>query len=92
MKKSLCGANCADCPSENICKGCVETNGCPFGKECYVARYILTGGMENYSAFKKGLIGEINSLRVDGMEKVTELYPLVGKFVNLEYALPSGTA
>lgn len=90
MKKSLCGANCADCPSEKICKGCAETNGCPFGKECYVAKYILTGGMENYSAFKKGLIDEINSLRIDGMEKVTELYPLVGKFVNLEYTLPSG--
>lgn len=45
MKSSLCGANCAACPSKDICPGCAETNGCPFGKQCYVAEYILTGGM-----------------------------------------------
>ncbi len=51
---------------------------------------ILTSGMENWLAFKKGLIDEINGLNIDGMETVTELYPLVGSFVNLEYPVPSG--
>lgn len=90
MKESLCGANCAECPSEKTCPGCVNTNGCPFGKQCFVAKYILTGGMDAYQAFKQGLIDEINALHIDGMESVTELYPLVGHYVNLEYPVPSG--
>lgn len=92
MKNSLCGANCLECPSVNECKGCTETNGCPYGKQCFIASYILTGGTENYQAFKKGLMDEINALKIDGMEKVTELYPLVGHFVNLEYPLPNGNS
>ncbi len=88
--KSICGANCAECPSKEMCKGCAETNGCPFGRQCFFAKYIQLGGMEAYLAFKKGLIDEINALNVEGMEKVTELYPLVGNFVNLEYPLPNG--
>ncbi len=91
MKESICGANCAECPSKEVCPGCAETKGCPFGKQCYVAKYILTGGMENWLAFKKGLMAEINGLNIDGMETVTELYPLVGSFVNLEYPIPGGT-
>lgn len=91
MKASICGANCAECPSKEVCPGCAATNGCPFGKQCFVARYILTGGMDHYQAFKKGLIEEINGLNMDGMERVTELYPLVGSYVNLEYPIPSGT-
>ncbi len=90
VKKSLCNANCAECPSNETCPGCAETNGCPFGKQCYVAKYILLGGMENYQAFKKGLIDEINALHIDGMQEVGELYPLVGAFVNVEYSIPSG--
>lgn len=91
MKESICGANCTECPSKEACPGCAETKGCPFGKQCYVAKYILTGGMENWLAFKKGLMAEINGLNIDGMEKVTGLYPLVGSFVNLEYPIPGGT-
>lgn len=68
----------------------METDGCPFGKQCFVAKYILTGGKEAYIAFKQGLIDEINALEVAGMAKLTELYPLVGSFVNLEYPLPNG--
>lgn len=92
MKKSICGANCAECPSVKECKGCEETGGCPYGKQCFLAKYIRTGGMENYLAFKRCLIDEINALRVEGMEQVKELYPLVGNFVNLAYPLPSGEA
>lgn len=91
MKRSLCGANCAECPSEKVCPGCAETNGCPFGKQCYLANYILTEGTENYLAFKKSLIDEINALHIAGMETVTELYALVGSFVNLDYPVAGGT-
>lgn len=89
MKESLCGANCLECPSFDDCKGCSETNGCPYGKQCNIAKYILVGGKENYLLFKQKLIDEINSLDIDGMDKVVELYPLVGSFINLEYELPN---
>lgn len=90
MEKSICGANCAECPSKVNCSGCAETNGCPYGKQCFIAKYILTGGMQSYRSFKNGIINEINALNIGGMEKVTELYPLVGRFVNLEYPLANG--
>lgn len=90
MCNSICGADCEKCPSKEVCKGCRETKGCPFGKQCFMVKYILVGGMENYEAFKKCLIEEINALHIDGMETVTELYPLVGRFVNLEYPLLNG--
>lgn len=92
MQKSICGANCAECPSRKTCKGCAETKGCPFEKQCFIAKYILIGGKENYSAFKQGLIGEINSLNIEGMKNISELYPLVGNFINLEYPLPNGNS
>lgn len=91
MKESICGANCADCPSRESCPGCAETEGCLFGKQCFVAKYILTDGTEQWQAFRAGIIEEVNALQIDGMEKVTELYPLVGRFVNLEYPVPGGT-
>ena len=40
--------------------------------------------------FKQKLINEINDLNIDGMPKLTKLNALVGKYVNLEYRLPSG--
>ncbi len=90
MKESVCGANCAECPSRETCPGCAETNGCPFGKQCYVAKHILTNGMADYQSFKRGLIDEVNGLNIAGMEPVTELYALVGNYVNLEYPVPGG--
>lgn len=90
MLESICGADCAKCPARCSCPGCVNTNGCPYGKPCFIAQYILTGGMDCYQAFKQKLIHEINALGIEGMEAVSELYPLVGHFVNLEYPLPGG--
>lgn len=89
---SICGANCSNCGygKNNNCKGCKETKGCPFGKQCFIAKYILTGGKESYEQFKKQLIDEINSLDVPGMPKINELNPLNGEFVNLDYPLPNG--
>ena len=43
-----------------------------------------------FEAFKAKLIDEINDLGIEGMPKLTKLNALVGRFVNLEYPLPSG--
>ena len=90
--ESICGANCNDCSygKNNNCKGCKETNGCPFGKQCFIAKYILTGGKENYELFKKQLVDEINNLNIEGMPKIDDLNPLNGSFVNLSYPMPNG--
>lgn len=90
--ESLCKADCSNCGygRNNNCKGCKKTNGCPFGKQCFIAKYILTGGKENYELFKTQLIDEINALEIPGMPKIDELNPLNGAFVNLNYPLPSG--
>ena len=88
---SICGANCDNCEygKNSNCKGCRKTQGCPFGKQCFIAKYILTGGIENYNIFKKQLIDEINSIDIPGMPKIDDLNPLNGSFVNLEYTLPN---
>lgn len=90
--ESICGVNCDDCNylKSNKCKGCKNTNGCPFGKKCFIAKYIEIGGKEYLDSFKNQLIDEINSINIDGMEKISELYPLNGSFVNLEFYLPNG--
>ena len=49
----------------------------------------LSDGGE-FEQFKKQLIDEINALNIEGMPKLDKLNALVGKFVNLEYRLPSG--
>ena len=89
---SICGTDCSKCEygKSNNCKGCTETNGCPFGKECFIAKYILTGGKENYELFKKQLVDEINNLNIEGMPKIDDLNPLNGLFVNLSYPMPNG--
>ena len=89
---SICGADCTNCGygKNNNCKGCSKTNGCPFGKQCFIAKYILVGGKENYELFKKQLINEINDLNIPGMPKINELNPLNGIFVNLSYYFPNG--
>ena len=89
---AVCGANCSECElkKSNKCKGCRETDACPFGKKCWIAKYIEIGGKESFIALKKQIIDEINSLNIDGMPKIKELYPLNGTFVNLSYPLPNG--
>lgn len=90
MCKSICSANCSECAMKNVCKGCAETNGCPFGKQCFIAKYINLGGKEAFEQLKEKLIEEFNSLGIDGMPKLDRLNALVGSFVNLEYTLPGG--
>ena len=90
--ESICGADCSICEygKNNNCMGCKNTSGCPFGKQCFIAKYILTGGKENYEIFKKELINEINDLKISGMPKIANLTPLNGSFVNLSYPMPNG--
>lgn len=88
--KSICGADCANCEMNKACKGCVESNGCPLGVQCFIAKYIQTGGTANYEQFKQQLISEFNGLGLPGTPKITELYALSGAFVNLAYPMPSG--
>ena len=64
--------------------------GCPFGKQCFIAKYVLTGGKDSYEMFKSKLINEVNDLNVSGMPKIEELTPINGAFVNLTYRLPNG--
>ena len=56
----------------------------------YWKRYEELSDGGQFSAFKKQLIEEINSLHIEGLPKVEKLNALVGKYVNLEYRLPSG--
>ena len=89
--KGICGAECTGCTflERKKCKGCLKTNGCPFGKKCFIANYIKVGGEDNYKDLKNELIREINSLNIEGLSKIEELYPLNGTFVNMEYTLPN---
>ena len=56
----------------------------------YWKRYEELSDDGQFEQFKKQLIEEINGLHVEGMPRVESLNALVGKYVNLEYRLPSG--
>ncbi len=58
----------------------------------YWKRYEELGDGGQFELFKKKLIEEINDLHIEGMPKVEKLNALVGKYVNLEYRLPSGVS
>ena len=90
--KAICDANCNECEllKSNKCKGCKNTNGCPFGKKCWIAKYIEIDEKDNFETLNKQLIEEFNSLKIDGMPKIKKLYPLRGALVNLEYPMPNG--
>lgn len=87
---SICGVNCDECGIKDKCKGCVETNGHPWGGDCVLAEFCYDSNghtKEKIIAYKKDLIKEINDLRLNFIGEVKELYPLNGMFVNLEYKL-----
>ena len=56
----------------------------------YWKRYQELSDHGQFEAFKEKLIREINDLHIEGMPKLEKLNALVGKYVNLEYRLPSG--
>lgn len=89
---SICGVNCDECGIKDKCKGCVETNGHPWGGDCVLAEFCYDSNghtKEKIIAYKRDLIKEINDLRLNFIGEVKELYPLNGMFVNLEYKLPN---
>lgn len=89
---SICGVNCDECGIKDKCKGCVETNGHPWGGDCVLAEFCYDSNghtKEKIIAYKKDLIKEINDLRLNFIGEVKELCPLNGMFVNLEYKLPN---
>ena len=89
--KAICGVNCDECEllNKHKCDGCQNTKGCPFGRKCWIAKYIEIGEKDSFEELKKQIMEEFNSLKIDGMPKIKELYPLQGDFVNLEYPLPN---
>ena len=92
MMKSICGADCENCGygKNKGCRGCAESNGCPFGKKCFIAGYIKTGGQASFNAFKEKLEEEFNELNIPGMPKIDDLFPMNGEYVNLVYTMPNG--
>ena len=90
--ESICGAKCEECIiyKNNKCEGCLKTNACPFGKKCWIAKYLEIGGQDSFTEIKKVLINEFNSINIEGLPKIYDLYPLHGSLVNLEYQLPNG--
>ena len=56
----------------------------------YWKRYEELSDDGEFEAFKRQLAEEINALQIEGMPRVEKLNALVGRFVNLEYRLPSG--
>ena len=81
--EAVCGAKCNECElfKNNECKGC--------NQKCWVAKYINIGGKDNFEVLKHQIIEEFNSLNIEGMPKIKDLYILHGSFVNLEYTLPN---
>ena len=58
----------------------------------YWKRYEELADGGQFEEFKRKLVEEINNLHIEGMPKVEKLNALVGKYVNLEYHLPSGVS
>ena len=96
MRASICGLDCAGCSFKENCGGCRETGGKPFGGECIVAECCdkktadCGDFSKNVCRLKQTLIREFNALGIEDLPEVTDLYALLGGFVNLEYRLPGG--
>ena len=86
--KTMCGADCSKCGMKQSCKGCIETDGHPFGGDCITAECLKKGGSEYFCSFKAQAIREFNSLGISDVPQISELVPLCGAYVNLEYTLP----
>ena len=57
----------------------------------YWKKYEQLSDNGEFEAFKEQLVKEINELQIEGMPKLDKLNALVGKYVNIEYPLPSGS-
>ncbi len=89
---SICGMDCCNkCSKKDVCGGCAETDGHPFGGTCTAAEAIKNGGFTAFETLNKSLIDEFNSLGIDGLQ-ISDLNLLNGFYVNLEYTLSNGAA
>ena len=95
--KTICGTDCSQCAMQAACKGCMNTNGHPFGGDCVAADCCHARGYRYCAectaatcACKAKLMQEFNALHIPDMPPVTELFPLNGSYVNLSYPLPNG--
>ncbi|MCI8915205.1 MAG: DUF3795 domain-containing protein [Oscillospiraceae bacterium] len=87
---TVCGADCGSCGMSAGCRGCAETDGRPFGEECLVWRCYRDGGKAAFLAYQDQLIREFNALELPDLSPVTQLFPLCGSYINMEYTLPNG--
>ena len=97
MTHSICGIDCAKCQLQDTCAGCAKTQGQPFGGKCILAACCQKQGFSSCQSCpeqpcqeKQQLIQTFNQLSIQNMPKVTELYPLQGALINLEYTLANG--
>lgn len=90
MTTTYCGLDCCGaCAVKGQCGGCIQTGGRPFGGTCAAAESVKRGGPGALAALKEKLLGVCNSLDIPGLT-VSELVPLIGFYVNLEYPLANG--
>ena len=85
----MCSICCDNCQRRGECRGCIETEGRPFGGRCIAAECIKEGGIETFLNLKRQLIDEFNSIGIEGLE-LDDLNFLNGFYVNLEYVLQNG--
>ncbi len=87
---TLCGENCkyCICGKSLSCGGCEQTEGHPFGKECFIYDHIQKNGKVSYEALKAELICEFNSFNIKGMPNITELFAINGALVKTAYPIP----
>lgn len=85
--KTICGIDCEKCEINTSCKGCVQTDGKPFGGECVTALHCKKGDLREH---KEKLIDFFNSLNIPDAEKLCEVYPVIGSYINMPYTLSNG--
>lgn len=69
--KAICGVDCcSECGRKDECKGCIETDGHPFGGRCIAAEYVRQGGIDAFLQQKDRLIEEFNSLGIRHLKLV----------------------
>ncbi len=95
--ETFCGIDCGKCHVRDSCRGCIATGGRPFSSagKCPLAACCQERGQERCDecgvcGLKAQLMREFNALKIPDMEEVKDLHILLGSYINLEYAFPSG--
>ena len=94
---SICGVDCTQCGSKDICGGCAKTNGYPFHGACIVASCCQNEGYQqcnqclNPCKLRKQLTEEFHSLGITELEGITDLNALKGSYINLKVYPPQWT-